>query len=192
MAISHVAHYVAVISLYRIVHRITIHPESVKLAFFTSMLHIMSPAGVFLSAPYAEATFAALSFLALNLYLSVRPSEIMTEGMFLEADAKIIVAGILFGYSTTIRSNGLLSGMYFLFDILRFLIFNRSRIFEIRCMRRILCLATGGFLILVGFWYPQYLAYTEYCNKNIDQGKQRSWCDANIPSIYSYVQSTYW
>ena len=182
----------AIISLYRLIGKITFHPEDGKLGFVTSMLHIWSPAGVFLSAPYAEPAFAALSFLALNLYLPTRPSGRTPEGIFLKADAKIIVAGVLFGLSTTLRSNGLLSGIYFLFDIIDIFIHKSLRVFDARCIRRILCLGTAGFLILVGFSYPQYMAYTEYCNEGIGKDGRGPWCDANIPSIYSYVQSTYW
>lgn len=192
VVISHIAHYLAVISLYGLVGKMNYQSKDVKIGFVSSILHILSPAGAFLSAPYAEPVFAALTFLALNLYLPTRPSRRAPEDIFLKADGKIIVAGALFGLSTTLRSNGLLSGMYFLLDIVDFFFYKSLRVFDIRCIRRMLCLGIGGFLILVGFCYPQYLAYAEYCNEISDQYGRRPWCDANIPSIYSYVQSSYW
>lgn len=192
MVISHIAHYLAVISLYGLVSKIDFHSQNIEIGFVSSILHILSPAGAFLSAPYAEPVFAALTFSALNLYLPTKPTRRAPEELCLKADGKIIIAGALFGLSTTLRSNGLLSGIYFLLDIVDFFFYKSLRVFDIRCIRRMFCLGIGGFLALVGVCYPQYLAYAEYCNENSDQYGRRPWCDANVPSIYSYVQSNYW
>ena len=192
VAISHLAHYVAVISLYNLVGKIMPGPKDSELSFVTTMLHILSPAGIFLSAPYTESAFAALSFVALNIYLPTRLPMRTPEAMSLKSDARIILAGVLFGLSSTIRSNGLPSGLYFLFDIMEILSHKLPSIFELRSIRRIVCLATGGFCIAVGFCYPQYVAYTTYCNESVDDEGRRPWCEARIPSIYSFVQSAYW
>ena len=192
VTISHVAHYVAVMSLYQLVGKITLGTEDPQLSFVTAMLHIVSPAGVFLSAPYTESLFAALSFVALNLYLPTRQFAFTPEAMTLKADARIVLAGLLFGLSSTIRSNGLPSGLYFLLDIIGLILSNPRQIFELRKIRRGFCLAIGGFCVVVGFCYPQYMAYLRYCHETAAGDERRSWCDERIPSIYSYVQSAYW
>ncbi|KAI9745552.1 MAG: ER membrane glycoprotein subunit of the GPI transamidase complex-like protein [Claussenomyces sp. TS43310] len=63
IAIAHASHGLSVLVLYGFTRRIFPDGEATrKLAFVTALLHIISPAGLFLSAPYGESTFALLSF----------------------------------------------------------------------------------------------------------------------------------
>ncbi len=59
MAVAHVSHLLSVVVLYRLGKLVW---ADGRLAFLAASLHIFSPAGLFLSAPYAESTFSLLSF----------------------------------------------------------------------------------------------------------------------------------
>ena len=57
IGISHVSHLIAVLALYQLT--ITLCNDR-KLAYLAAVVHILSPAGLFISAPYAESPFACL------------------------------------------------------------------------------------------------------------------------------------
>ncbi|KAK0273430.1 ER membrane glycoprotein subunit of the GPI transamidase complex-like protein, partial [Friedmanniomyces endolithicus] len=68
--VSHLSHFLAVLVLYDLIHFVTPSTDLRKrqLAFTTACLHILSPAGIFLSASYGEATFAFWNLLGLLCY----------------------------------------------------------------------------------------------------------------------------
>lgn len=106
-------------------------------------------------------------------------------------DASLIVSGILFGIATTFRTNGLLSGLIFCFDVLK-CASNFVRFGDLIInLRRSIFLVIAGCFTGVGFLFPQYLAYLEFCT--LEDSQQRPlWCDRTIPSVYTWVQSHYW
>jgi phosphatidylinositol glycan class V len=116
-----------------------------NLAFLSAALHVLSPAGVFLSAPYAEASFSLFSFLGCYCYVSswlVRRSDssssddlwkkksagrthqrslsLAGSGLinWILVDFWTVGAGICFGVATLLRSNGIFYGMIFAYDAL--------------------------------------------------------------------------
>ncbi|KAI6371121.1 hypothetical protein MCOR25_004055 [Pyricularia grisea] len=160
-------------------------------ALVAACLHVLSPAGLFLSAPYAEAGFSYMSFFGLYLF-AVSQSSDATYGGRLKKDGAIIVSGFLLGRATTFRTNGLLNGVPFAYafcrDCLRFLS-NPSLV----GLRRIVVLGVAGLCIAAGSIWPQAVAYTRYCTEPLAEGLNRpEWCARTIPSIYSFVQSRYW
>ena len=62
VALAHASHGVAVFAVYRLT--LLLSGSNKRLALLAGLLCVVSPAGVFLSAPYAEAPFSALSFVA--------------------------------------------------------------------------------------------------------------------------------
>ncbi|UKZ79263.1 hypothetical protein TrVFT333_007013 [Trichoderma virens FT-333] len=106
IAFTTFAHLLAVLAL----HRLTLVLFGNKsLAYVAAVLHILSPAGLFLSAPYGESPFACLSFVGNLLFATgLRPG----AGLFKRTLA-FLGAGISFGLSTAFRSNGLISGLLF-------------------------------------------------------------------------------
>lgn len=99
----------------------------------------------------------------------------------------MLLSGILFGVATTIRGNGLLSG----------LLYGLEGVQELRestkpRFRRLSPIVLGGCLMAVFAVLPHFLAYSDFC-VNVKQSKERRpWCSHQIPSIYAWVQSHYW
>jgi phosphatidylinositol glycan class V len=149
-------------------------------------LHIVSPAGLFLSAPYAESSCALLSFAGCLLFIKslggngpIKPSH----------DMIMLLSGVLFGVATTLRSNGVLNGLLLLEEAFRTLWSLKSG-FRIASFRRLIAAGLGGLSVAVGFLLPQYIAWTEYCGNS--QISPRPWCKRTLPSIYTFVQDHYW
>lgn len=168
-----------------------------KMALTTSLLFVLSPAGIFLGAGYSESLFALLSFI----------------GMILQLDRKFLAAGLFFGLSTFIRSNGMLWLIVYAYDIfstLRCLYYTTikpraevkgSAKFYTRVFgKSIINAVQGVFLTCSTFVAVQYVAYSEYC-------PGAEWCaiqvekvtsagqivkSIHLPLIYSYIQSKYW
>lgn len=195
IVLSHVSHLIAVLLLWKIASLLNTGFQgnarfSQALPFVTACLHIISPAGVFLSAPYSEAPFAAVNMFGFWLYLEARLEG--SQRSSLGRSGLIVMSGLAFGCATVLRSNGILSGLPFLFDAsqLAWSIvhqFSRGQIAFSRVLQ-VMATVIAGCCIAVGLLWPQYLAYQEYCTAS----QPRSWCDQRLPLIYSFVQSHYW
>ncbi|RMY89391.1 hypothetical protein D0861_04285 [Hortaea werneckii] len=162
-----------------------------QLAFTTACLHVFSPAGLFLSAPYAESAFAFLSFLGCYCYVKAIENRYHRFADAYQLDACwTVAAGLSFGLATTMRTNGLLNGIIFAWDI--YLVLPRlPHILRNRDgeeITRLCATLIAGTFIAIGFMLPQVVAYNEYCTN----GNTRPWCTALPPSIYSFVQKEYW
>jgi phosphatidylinositol glycan class V len=188
---SHLSHLGAVISLYSLVRRMIPSDQQRKreIAFTTACLHTVSPAGLFLSAPYGESTFAFTTFLGLLCYVRAQEQQLLPtqQSHFLPAAAWTVLSGFCFALSTLFRSNGLLHGTIFLFDAitsLRALLATRSTSNLAHSLSTIL----AGSFLAVGFALPQAIAYMQYCTPE----PSRPWCSYTVPSIYSWVQKHYW
>jgi GPI mannosyltransferase 2 len=181
VVLSHIAHFLTVLLLYALSRRVSSSATSI----IAAALHIISPAGAFLSAPYSESLFSTLNILGFYLYLDAR----ITGGSL--GGFKTIVAGISFGCATLVRSNGILGGLPFLYDaILQGLHLLRAGI-STEGIRKLLALCAGGLLIALGALLPQYEAYQKFCRDVVEQDR-RPWCDSQFPSIYGWVQRHYW
>lgn len=184
--IAHLSHGLSVLMLYYLTNSVFAGSVSSvrdgkKLAFITACLHIFSPTGLFLSAPYTESTFAFLSFSGYYLFIhSIGDS----ESSSIKKDVNLILAGTFFGLSVTIRSNGILNGILFLEEAIRALLSFK--------IRRLLAAGLGGALVGVGFALPQFIAYQQFCADMGQVGTEREWCVSVVPSIYRFVQSHYW
>jgi phosphatidylinositol glycan class V len=186
--IANISHLLSVLVLYKLTRKIWPESQGKNQAFISASLHILSPAGLFLSAPYAESSFSLLSFLG---YLSYAKGLQNTESIL--GDLQVVVAGAVFGIATTFRSNGLLNGTVFLLDFLIIIRASLQTGLELARARRALALAIGGCLIGIGFIIPQGIAWHEYCSSDSGRlGGTRPWCLKMIPSIYTWVQSYYW
>jgi phosphatidylinositol glycan class V len=188
---SHLSHLGAVITLYSLVRRMVPADQERKqeVAFTTACLHTVSPAGLFLSAPYGESTFAFTTFLGILCYVRAQEQRLLRtpQSHFLPTAAWTVLSGFCFALSTLFRSNGLLHGTIFLFDAirsLRVLLATRSTSDLIHLLSTIL----AGSLLAVGFALPQAIAYLQYCTPS----PSRPWCSYTVPSIYSWVQKHYW
>ncbi|KAH6958979.1 hypothetical protein HG530_009796 [Fusarium avenaceum] len=184
IAISHVSHLIAVLALYQLT---IVLCNDRKLAYLAAAVHILSPAGLFLSAPYAESAFSCLSFVG-NLLLGVG---LKNSPDSLKRNAAVIGAGLSYGVSCTLRSNGLFGGILFAVEAVKCLLALLER-FTFSKVLRLIAPIVGGILVAVGFVAPQGLAWMRYCNNQGIDGEQRPWCTRHIPSIYTFVQAEYW
>lgn len=177
IAVAHVSHLVAVLALYHLTLRLS---RDKRLALLSSLLHIVSPAGLFLSAPYAESPFACLSLLGHLLAVSSFQSS-------LKGDVILVAAGIVYGISTLFRSNGLISGLLFAVEAVMALaaFLQQQRLHHVR---RLVAALVGGVCVAAGSVVPQFFAWKLYCGVEAT----RPWCSSLVPSIYSFVQEAYW
>ena len=152
-----------------------------RIAFTAACLHIVTPAGVFLSGPYAESAFASASFYGIWAYICYVYYQRAQKPAKRKAGL-ITASGILFLLATTARSNGVLWGLFLVCDALEIIQQRRFQFTEL------LLIGFGGSCIVLGFIGPQYVAYKQFCNDEI----ARAWCSRKLPSIYGWVQDQYW
>ncbi|KAI5859070.1 GPI mannosyltransferase 2 [Tricharina praecox] len=178
--LSNACHIASVFVLYKLAFLFSKSPQRAHvLAWVTSVLHILSPAGLFLSAPYSESLFSLLSFTGAYLYaLSMKA---VGSQQHMRGNSLTLCSAIVFAAASTVRSNGLLNGILFLFDFVPALLS-----FD---LVRVVVLGVGGVLVGAGVALPQYIAWGEYC---ISTPPLRPWCTKLVPSIYTYVQDVYW
>lgn len=182
ISISHTSHLLSVLALYQLGLRF----YSQRVALIAGLLHVLSPAGLFLSAPYNEAPFSFLTFAGLLLF----SQGCLNETRNAVGDMAIVGSGIVLGLATTFRSNGLLNGIpfaaYTVYELVRLVKSPKAVSF-----RRLAALGIGGQYIALGSIGPQALAYQVYCSES-SATELRPWCGRWLPSIYTYVQERYW
>lgn len=187
--LSHIAHYLSVLILYRL--SINVFGGDTRkqqtLCFLSAALHIISPAGAFLSAPYGEALFSLLSISGFYLY----SSSILDDGANkrVSRDLKLLTAAVLISAATAVRSNGILGGILFAYDALLQLRQILSRGLSWEVVSRLAVIVLGGSLVALGMVVPQYIAFNAFC---MTPNGPRPWCGWTIPSIYRFVQEQYW
>lgn len=185
--ISHASHFLTVVILYALSQRVLRsygHQETAT-SVLAAILHIISPAGAFLSAPYSESLFSFFHFLGLYLYIGSRMH------ISKHADLDIVLAGLCIGCAAVVRSNGILSGLPFLYDAILQLLDILKHGASAKKLRKMSVVIIAGCLIAAGLALPQFLAYKEYCKGTI-QHERRPWCNSTFPSIYGFVQKHYW
>jgi GPI mannosyltransferase 2 len=154
-------------------------------AFIAAVLHVLSPAGLFLSAPNPEASFSAWSFA--GICLLVWRYKVNSAGL---SDAITLLAGFVFEQALRHRSNGIFNGIPIAVAFFQAgTAFVKDRKWEYA--RELLVLGVAGAWTLLAILEPQVQAFLQYCSPQ-DDTTARPWCSARIPSIYSFVQSHYW
>jgi phosphatidylinositol glycan class V len=196
-----------VLLLYRIAHALPLGPKDRKpiFALIAAGLYIVSPAGIFLVAPFTEAPFALLNIAGHLLYILSWGDDEGSQAHGILQDLYLLAAGACFGLSATVRGNGVLSGLLFFHDaVLWFGLHVENwlgiRVLTIRNLpqdlqgevrsfkfRRIPATIVAGILTGIGVATPQIIAYLEYCGAN-----ERPWCRKFPPSIFTFVQNHYW
>ncbi|KAE8381410.1 GPI mannosyltransferase 2 [Aspergillus bertholletiae] len=185
ITVAHAAHGMSVFVLYSLGRVVFPGRKGRNLAFIAACLHVLSPAGLFLSAPYGESTHALLSFMGSLLFVLSFSRSGASSGLH---DALIPLSGISYGLATAARSNGLLNGMLLFEEAVR-LLYSMSKKVTFAKARRLIAVGIAGVCTGLGFVVPQYIAYEQYC---MDDKDPRVWCRRTIPSIYGFVQDHYW
>lgn len=188
--ITHTSHYLSSLVLYQLGLQIW---QDATWALVAALLHILSPAGIFLSAPYQESPCALFSFVGwLLLVKSCRRG----HGPQISRDVLTLLAGVSFGIATLFRTNGLLNGAPFAFEFLvtlYHLVEDLEPGSSVAHIRRLIVLGFSGLFVAAGSVVPQFLAYRIYCSGAGGAGLDvRPWCLSLVPSIYNFVQKEYW
>ncbi|KAF4595777.1 glycosyltransferase family 76 protein [Ophiocordyceps camponoti-floridani] len=181
VGLVHLSHLIAILALHRLT--IVIYNDA-KLALVASALHVVSPAGLFLSAPYAESPFAAFSFIGFLIFAIGQRKSCRRAGRALAT----VGAGLVLGLATAFRSNGLASGLLFAVETIHCLVKSARRP-SLYSLLFIAASVFGGVLVALGSVIPQAAAWKRYCR---DSQGSRPWCQRTIPSIYTFVQREYW
>lgn len=181
--VAHISHLLSFIVLYHLTRRLIPKPQH-RIAYIAAILHIVSPAGLFLSGPYAEAPFAMLNFTGMLTYtLATETTSNIPRTTFWT-----ITTGLLFAASATLRSNGILNGLIFAWDAVALLSSPTALLTNPSLASRLAATLAAGTLTALGFAAPQIIAYLEFCTND----NTRPWCSKFPPSIYSWVQTYYW
>ena len=189
--ISHVFHWLSVTQVWALTRALVGDQTNQhnSLSFTAAALHIISPAGVFLSAPYSEALFSCFSMSgSLSLVYALHNFD---TGLTSAGCRHMLHAGVRFMAATMVRSNGILTGISFFVEAYTTALGILSQSFSRAQLTRLASILVGGLLIGCGLVYPQFLAYRDYCyGRAIDN--RRPWCNQMLPSIFTWVQSHYW
>ena len=186
---SHVFHLLSTILLYLITY-INLPGEETwrrSTAFVASCLFIVSPAGIFLSAPYSESLFAFFNFLGMISVSRLRPRSGSLPDT-LRQTSVTICSGHFFAIACMIRGNGILSLLVYVEPGLILVNELIAGPLRLPAFFKLFGVGIAGLLVLGGFAFPQILAYRKYCQQDV----RRPWCDNFVPSIYSFVQEHYW
>ncbi|KAI0102231.1 GPI mannosyltransferase 2 [Nemania sp. FL0031] len=178
--VANVSHLLSVFVLYKLT--LTISKNS-RMSLISAVLHILSPAGLFLSAPYNESPYALLSFMGYLFFAKA----VLTDGRTLAHNVSLLASGLWFGFAINFRSNGTLNGILFAIELLREVSLPPTA----SSIQRRLALLAGGSAVAIGFVAPQVIAYRTYCYDVVDS-ELRPWCTRRLPSIYTFVQERYW
>lgn len=191
LLIAHFSSFISMLLIWSIAaHLAPGEPQArATVAFVAALLYIISPAGVFLSAPYTESPFAAMNML--GMYLFLLGNDHFRQRKHTAAALTTLLGGLTSGIATVVRSNGILNGMPFAWEAVSCLLpILQGRVGSVQVVR-LLSLGLGGFLIALGMILPQYQAYLEYCIGPSSEAI-RPWCHDRLPSIFTFVQSHYW
>lgn len=113
----------------------------------------------------------------------------------MKRDALTLLAGVSFGLATAFRTNGLLNGAPFAFELLGTLYHLVEDLDQSKTpayLRRIIVLGVSGLFVAAGSVGPQFWAYRVYCSGAAAGLESRPWCSSLAPSIYNFVQRHYW
>lgn len=157
-----------------------------RLALVTSLAYVISPAGIFMTAPYSESPCAFFSMGALYLReVSINRENFRHSNSSNSLKAhwvykvSYLLSGLLVGLAYGIRINCILLGILFVYDLYEFGVKNQDR------HDSMFALASGFQLfvsIVISSWYP----YSVFCPA------RGEWCHYWIPSLFQYAQSHYW
>ena len=202
IVLSHVTHWWSVFLCYDVSKLVfapagTRESDTERFAVLSAVFHVLSPAGAFLSAPYAESLFAMLTFGGAFWYARARIC--FARGKEVMGAIWIFGCGLVFGLSTLMRGNGLLSGLTLVYELivtLQGLLLSRKSeglkdsLAKALLARLIVIGLSGVAMALIASW-PQFVAYQDFCSGQ-EEEVRRPWCSVFIPSIFTFVQAENW
>lgn len=140
-----------------------------KFAYYTSLIILIQPSGIFSTVSYSETMVQFLSYLGVYLYLSSRGRVTLSNRV------RYFLSGTLFTIAFGFRSNSLLYGIIYLTDLLQF-----------RNIKDIFAILITGAQLFIGLALSIYIPYSIYCPE------RGEWCNSFSKSLVLYAQSHYW
>lgn len=141
--------------------------KDAKFAYFTSFLIIVQPSGIFSTIAYSEPFVQLLCYTALLLSYT-RVSKIENRFAY-------VTSGVLISLAFATRSNALLYGLIYIYDVLRMS----------RKTDKLIAFFTGCILATT-LAYLTYIPYSLYCPA------RGEWCNTWSKSLVTYAQAKYW
>lgn len=140
-----------------------------KFAFTSALLLTFQPSGIFSIAGYSESVSQLLCYVAVYFrQISLGQYRIRRKNIY-------EISGLLFSLAFGFRSNCLLYGILYIFDLIKYPYY-RSKLTS---------LMTGNVLFL-SLLYSIWVPYKKYCPE------RGEWCNSLSKSLVSYAQSYYW
>ncbi|KAI0357097.1 mannosyltransferase [Trametes cingulata] len=162
--------FVSIVSVEDLYDLTMLHFHSPSIALLASLLSLLpsSPATLRITG-YSEPFFTFLSY----------------KGMLCCARKQWLMATCFFALATTFRSNGIFLCGFVAWGLVVEPLLESKKVSLGRLLyAAVLCTTVLAFFV----WY-QYQAYRRFCTGSIAPA---TWCDAFVPSIYTYVQAKYW
>lgn len=175
--VANLCHFLAALVLYyytRLVFQNARIFSPDRMALVSLVLFILSPAALFLTAPYSEAIAALFSFICLYLReraLAVKFGSVVINSHFYVASG--LAASLAYGF----RANCLLLGLLYVYDL-------AVRPLKVSPLLPI----SAGLILGISFVWSQAANYFAVCY-GTDRGE---WCLARVPSLFTYAQAHYW
>lgn len=157
-----ISHIAAALVLYRLTRRMF---RSERFAQLSALLFTWNPASAFLTSVYSEAPFALCTF----------------AGLLSHCRRQKYRAAFFWCLAALLRSNGVLLGGFFAFDVLSSIL-RRRRVVHSLTVSSIRIL-----IVLAGFLATMLQGYYNVCTVH-----DRPWCHTRLPDIYRFVQDHYW
>ncbi|ORY96337.1 GPI mannosyltransferase 2 [Syncephalastrum racemosum] len=167
--ITNVAFVLAAGALYQLTR--AVFPQQPALATVAGYAFALSPPAMFMSSLYTESPFALLTFWGMLQYVRKR----------------YLLAALLWGLASAMRSNAIIYAGFFVFDALVLPIVSRHWSVG-KLLVNLITTLLYSLVTFSGFVGVQYYGYTQYCQGEL----VRPWCDQQPPLLYGYVQKVYW
>ncbi|CUM67804.1 uncharacterized protein PRCAT00005510001 [Priceomyces carsonii] len=190
LIVNNISHYLASLILFALTRTIfknfTQNEERLqKLSFYSSASFIVSQAGIFLTANYAESPCCLLSFISMYLReisLNYRDFSMVNSKMSLKQyqyKLTYLLSGSFVALNYGFRANALLLGIFYLYDTFEFMVRNHN-------LKDSLWLLASGSQLFFSFVWINWLNYEKFCPE------RGEWCNNMVPSLFSFAQTHYW
>lgn len=175
--ISNGDHFASVLVLYYLSK--TIYDS--RISYISSLMMVVSPAGVFLTTNYSENLSNLTTLLTIYLYYKAIDFNNVTtrSNKSIKSIWLYLLSGIVCAFSFTVRANSLLLGILYLVDLYDFSIIDQN------LRSSVLSIITGSILGTTFLGQNKY-HYLTFCPQ------RQGWCLNKFPSLFLYAQSHYW
>lgn len=173
LLLSNVCHLLSCYILRRLTYKVfEKHVNTItcnRIANICSLLCVIQPSGIFSTVGYSESISQLLCYSGLYM------RRLALDG---KKRRYYFLSGVMFAVAFGFRSNCLLYGILYLYDLAGSL--------KIHNYRHALSSIAAGSFLLMTLIYSIYIPYEEYCPE------RGEWCHSVTKSLASYAQGHYW